>query len=173
MIGYASRYVHKIKEDKRGVYPCLHYSLPHIEHFHLQEILSQSLFSQMEIEITGQPKTAIQIPCCLCGTQIIPNNANQCGSCLAQQFDLKVRVCKHSRKVCTCSGVIESVPVPLPVPVLLLSRKQNASVCNPPLRRTERFIRVAGCKTGAIKKFRNAQQHSFPIRLQLLLWRYS
>ena len=33
--------------------------------------------------------TAIQIPCCLCGTVIFPNAANQCGACLAQQFDLK------------------------------------------------------------------------------------
>lgn len=33
--------------------------------------------------------TAIQIPCCLCGTMILPNSANQCGACLAQQFDLK------------------------------------------------------------------------------------
>jgi len=28
------------------------------------------------------------IPCCLCGTIIYPNAANQCGACLAQQFDL-------------------------------------------------------------------------------------
>jgi len=41
------------------------------------------------MEIRGQPTTAVQIPCCLCGTLIIPNAANQCGSCLAQQFDLK------------------------------------------------------------------------------------
>eukprot|EP00979_Chaetoceros_neogracilis_P011188 scaffold2719_cov266-Chaetoceros_neogracile.AAC.11 len=40
--------------------------------------------------IAGQPKTAVQIPCCLCGTLIIPNNANQCGTCLAQQCDLKI-----------------------------------------------------------------------------------
>jgi len=40
--------------------------------------------------IVGQPTTAIQIPCCLCGTMIIPNSANQCGACLAQQFDLTV-----------------------------------------------------------------------------------
>lgn len=33
--------------------------------------------------------TAVQIPCCLCGTMILPNSANQCGTCLAQQFDLK------------------------------------------------------------------------------------
>mmetsp|Transcript_26382 Transcript_26382/g.32533 ORF Transcript_26382/g.32533 Transcript_26382/m.32533 type:complete len:121 (-) Transcript_26382:1396-1758(-) len=37
----------------------------------------------------GQPGTAIEIPCCLCGTFILPNAANQCGACLAQQFDLK------------------------------------------------------------------------------------
>lgn len=33
--------------------------------------------------------TAIEIPCCLCGTMILPNNANQCSACLAQEFDLK------------------------------------------------------------------------------------
>ncbi|VEU45070.1 unnamed protein product [Pseudo-nitzschia multistriata] len=30
-----------------------------------------------------------RIPCCLCGTMIMPNKANQCSSCLAQNFDLK------------------------------------------------------------------------------------
>lgn len=30
-----------------------------------------------------------KIPCCLCGTMILPNAANQCPSCLAQNFDLK------------------------------------------------------------------------------------
>jgi len=33
-----------------------------------------------------------KIPCCLCGTMIVPNNANQCPSCLAQNFDLKSMV---------------------------------------------------------------------------------
>jgi nonsense-mediated mRNA decay protein 3 len=33
--------------------------------------------------------TAIEIPCCLCGTYILPNGANQCSSCLAQTVDLK------------------------------------------------------------------------------------
>lgn len=33
--------------------------------------------------------TAIQIPCCICGTMILPNAANQCSSCIAQDFDLK------------------------------------------------------------------------------------
>lgn len=33
--------------------------------------------------------TATQIPCCLCGTLILPNAANQCPSCLAQEFDLQ------------------------------------------------------------------------------------
>lgn len=33
--------------------------------------------------------TAAEIPCCLCGTLIVANAANQCGSCLAQEFDLK------------------------------------------------------------------------------------
>lgn len=46
------------------------------------------------MEIAGQPHTAIQIPCCLCGVSIYPNAANQCGACLAQQFDLKSMVQK-------------------------------------------------------------------------------
>jgi len=33
--------------------------------------------------------TATEIPCCVCGTMILPNAANQCSSCLAQDFDLK------------------------------------------------------------------------------------
>ena len=32
---------------------------------------------------------AIEIPCCLCGTMILPNAANQCTACLAQEVDLK------------------------------------------------------------------------------------
>lgn len=32
---------------------------------------------------------AVQIQCCLCGTMIYPNGANQCSSCLAQQVDLR------------------------------------------------------------------------------------
>ena len=31
------------------------------------------------------------IPCCLCGTMIYANACNQCSTCLAQQFDLKVK----------------------------------------------------------------------------------
>lgn len=34
-------------------------------------------------------RTAAQIPCCLCGTLIFPNAANQCPSCLAQEFNLQ------------------------------------------------------------------------------------
>ena len=30
------------------------------------------------------------IPCCLCGAMIFANNCNQCSTCLAQQFDLRV-----------------------------------------------------------------------------------
>jgi len=42
------------------------------------------------MEIVGfNQGTAVTIPCCLCGTLIHPNDANQCGTCLAQQFDLK------------------------------------------------------------------------------------
>lgn len=33
--------------------------------------------------------TLLEIPCCICGTMILPNAANQCPSCLAQDFDLK------------------------------------------------------------------------------------
>lgn len=33
--------------------------------------------------------TVNKIPCCLCGTLIEPNAANQCPSCLAQNFDLQ------------------------------------------------------------------------------------
>jgi nonsense-mediated mRNA decay protein 3 len=29
-----------------------------------------------------------EIPCCLCGTRILPNAANQCGTCLASKIDL-------------------------------------------------------------------------------------
>lgn len=36
--------------------------------------------------------TATQIPCCLCGTMILPNAANQCSTCLAQEFDLHERL---------------------------------------------------------------------------------
>jgi nonsense-mediated mRNA decay protein 3 len=36
--------------------------------------------------------TAVEIPCCLCGTLIPPNAANQCTTCLAQEFDLKGRL---------------------------------------------------------------------------------
>ena len=38
---------------------------------------------------THSQGTAVQIPCCLCGVMILPNEANQCSACLAQQFDLK------------------------------------------------------------------------------------
>ena len=33
--------------------------------------------------------TAAQIPCCVCGTSILPNAANQCPSCLAQGLQLQ------------------------------------------------------------------------------------
>ena len=36
--------------------------------------------------------TAVQIPCCLCGVRIYPNAANQCSTCLAQQFNLQDRL---------------------------------------------------------------------------------
>jgi nonsense-mediated mRNA decay protein 3 len=36
--------------------------------------------------------TAIEIPCCLCGTLILPNAANQCETCLAQEYDLQERL---------------------------------------------------------------------------------
>ena len=31
---------------------------------------------------------AVQIPCCLCGTLILPNAANKCSACLASQLDI-------------------------------------------------------------------------------------
>jgi len=56
-----------------------------------------------------------KIPCCLCGTLILPNAANQCASCLAQNFDLKsmiqgnkvgdpiiVHQCRQCRAFNTC-----------------------------------------------------------------------
>ena len=33
--------------------------------------------------------TAVQIPCCICGTMIYPNAANQCTTCLSQNFNLQ------------------------------------------------------------------------------------
>jgi nonsense-mediated mRNA decay protein 3 len=36
--------------------------------------------------------TSVEIPCCLCGTLIPPNAANQCTTCLAQEFDLAGRL---------------------------------------------------------------------------------
>jgi nonsense-mediated mRNA decay protein 3 len=39
-------------------------------------------------------QTAVQIPCCVCGSLIFPNAANQCGSCLAQDLDLSVQLQK-------------------------------------------------------------------------------
>ena len=36
--------------------------------------------------------TAVEIPCCLCGTLIVPNAANQCATCLAQECDLAGRL---------------------------------------------------------------------------------
>ena len=38
---------------------------------------------------SAEKLTAIEIPCCLCGTMILPNAANQCSTCLAQDFDLQ------------------------------------------------------------------------------------
>ncbi|GKY91466.1 hypothetical protein MPSEU_000118900 [Mayamaea pseudoterrestris] len=34
-------------------------------------------------------KTSVQIPCCLCGSLIYPNAANQCSTCLSQSFNLQ------------------------------------------------------------------------------------
>lgn len=38
--------------------------------------------------------TARKIPCCICGSLIFPNAANQCGSCLAQDYDLSTALQK-------------------------------------------------------------------------------
>jgi len=32
---------------------------------------------------------AVEIPCCLCGTMILPNAANQCRTCLSQEVDVR------------------------------------------------------------------------------------
>jgi nonsense-mediated mRNA decay protein 3 len=53
-----------------------------------------SSFSNIE---TPQPPsvmalTATQIPCCLCGTMIYPNAANQCSTCLSQSFNLQEQI---------------------------------------------------------------------------------
>eukprot|EP00980_Cylindrotheca_fusiformis_P014692 scaffold4001_cov94-Cylindrotheca_fusiformis.AAC.10 len=45
--------------------------------------------SSISATTTNNKMTAMKIPCCLCGTLIFPNNANQCATCLAQNFDLK------------------------------------------------------------------------------------
>ena len=37
-------------------------------------------------------RTAAELPCCLCGTKIIANAANQCSTCLAQQINLQERL---------------------------------------------------------------------------------
>ena len=44
------------------------------------------------ITMQHQQLTANEIPCCLCGTLILPNAANQCSTCLAQNFDLHDRL---------------------------------------------------------------------------------
>jgi nonsense-mediated mRNA decay protein 3 len=74
------------------------------------------------------PTTLMQIPCCLCGTMIAPNAANQCTSCLAQQFDLKgvlqgksgdmllIKQCRQCRKYArtdTCWEACEPESNPL------------------------------------------------------------
>jgi len=46
-----------------------------------------ALNSNLKMAMVGNAVN--KIPCCLCGTMILPNNANQCPSCLAQNFDLK------------------------------------------------------------------------------------
>ena len=57
----------------------------------------------MSTSASHQPAlTAVHIPCCLCGAMILPNNANQCGTCLAQQFDLKATLMKGIANVHQC-----------------------------------------------------------------------
>lgn len=46
--------------------------------------------------------TAIKIPCCLCATLIYPNEANQCGTCLAQDYDLKAELERGDPTVYQC-----------------------------------------------------------------------
>jgi len=38
---------------------------------------------------TTMSMNAVEIPCCLCGTMILPNAANQCRTCLAQEVDVR------------------------------------------------------------------------------------
>jgi nonsense-mediated mRNA decay protein 3 len=62
--------------------------------------------------------TAVHIPCCLCGVPILPNSANQCNACLAQEFDLKsllqkghdripIHQCRQCRKFARTDTVFE------------------------------------------------------------------
>lgn len=44
-----------------------------------------------------------QIPCCICGTLIYPNDANQCAACLAQGFDLQAHLQKGPGGVDHCT----------------------------------------------------------------------
>ena len=68
--------------------------------------------------------TAVQIPCCLCGTMILPNPANQCQTCLAQEVDLQGLLQKgpshsphdiaiHQCRQCRCFQVTEKVYKPM------------------------------------------------------------
>jgi nonsense-mediated mRNA decay protein 3 len=52
--------------------------------------------SSFNVETAQLPSTmaltATQIPCCLCGTTIYPNAANQCSTCLSQSFNLQEQI---------------------------------------------------------------------------------
>lgn len=67
---------------------------------------------------TSTTYTAVKIPCCLCGVSILPNAANQCSACLAQQFNLKellqkggdridIYQCRQCRKFARTETVFE------------------------------------------------------------------
>ncbi len=74
---------------------------------------------------TTATATASQIPCCLCGVPIFPNDANQCGACLSQQFDLKdllqprgeridIYQCRECRRYARTETVFENCDVESP-----------------------------------------------------------
>jgi nonsense-mediated mRNA decay protein 3 len=91
--------------------------------------------------------TSTQIPCCLCGTMIFPNEANQCGTCLAQQFDLRdvlqkngephiVHQCRQCRRFARTETLYEFCELESPqllticlkkIPALLTSKSGTSS----------------------------------------------
>jgi nonsense-mediated mRNA decay protein 3 len=93
-------------------------------------------------------QTAIHIACCLCGTLILPNAANQCTTCLAQQFDLKgllqkgdltIHQCRQCRKFARTPTAYESCEQESPellsiclkhIPAFVKGKGHNHSTAN-------------------------------------------